>query len=101
MNEGYFETDSEVIFMEELRKEFLDGIPAQIKDMRNFLANGELDEVTRIAHDIKGTAGVFDMEEGSEIALELQVASAEDKLEESAMLIEKLACFLRSKGASI
>ncbi len=101
MNDGYCETDSEVIFMEDLKQEFLEGIPEQIKDMRSFLTEGELDEVTRIAHDIKGTAGVFDMDEGSDIALSLQVASAEDRLEDCVVLVEKLACYMRAKGASI
>lgn len=71
------EKDSDELFMEELKKEFFEKTSKSLKRMLEYFEMNDFDQIRKIAHDIKGTAGVFEMNRGSELGHELQEAADE------------------------
>lgn len=86
----YQETESEILFMAELRREFLEKTCADLPRMEEALVAGDLPGVAVIAHDIKGTAGVFGLHEMSDSGRQLQDAAKEGRGEESRRLVDLL-----------
>lgn len=91
-------TDSDEIFMEELKEEFKESVANYLVELPALFAEGKFDEIARIAHDIKGTSGVFGYDEGTEIAKELQYAARDKKAEETKQLINQLAEYMKASG---
>lgn len=89
------------IFMEDLKKEFMESVSAKLKDMQRLLGEENYAEIARIAHDIKGTAGVFELDEGTEISKKLQCAAQEGKVEETKKLVDELTNYMRQNGVDI
>ncbi|MCI0470532.1 MAG: Hpt domain-containing protein [Candidatus Aminicenantes bacterium] len=89
------------IFMEDLKQEFMDSVATRLKDMRRLLDENNYAEIARIAHDIKGTAGVFGLDEGTELARELQYAAQDGKAAETGTLIAKLTEYMKKNGVDI
>jgi len=85
-------------FMEELKEEFIQKLKDEFPKIPELLERGDFAEIRRIAHDIKGTAGTFGFDEGSEIAKELQYASEDKKYEEIKELMKKLSDYFEEKG---
>ena len=75
----------------------------EIKNCRKPVEAGEENyaEIARIAHDIKGTAGVFELDEGTEISKKLQYVAQEGKVEETKKLVDKLTDYMRQSGVDI
>jgi HPt (histidine-containing phosphotransfer) domain-containing protein len=90
--------DTDQIFMEELKLEFMDTVAATLKEMSQLYQENKFEEIARIAHDIKGTSGIFGLDEGTEIAKLLQYAAQENKAEETKELLEKLTDYMRKNG---
>ena len=89
------------IFMEDLKKEFMESVSAKLKDMQRLLGEENYAEIARIAHDIKGTAGVFELDEGTEISKKLRCAAQEGKVEETKKLVDELTNYMRQNGVDI
>jgi HPt (histidine-containing phosphotransfer) domain-containing protein len=89
------------IFMEDLKKEFIESCTTKLKDMHRFFDEKNYAEIAKIAHDIKGTAGVFGLDEGTEISKKLQYVSQDGKIEETKELIDKLTVYMRQNGVDI
>jgi HPt (histidine-containing phosphotransfer) domain-containing protein len=89
------------IFMEDLKQEFIESVAVKLKDMRRLLDEKNFVEIARIAHDIKGTAGVFGLDEGTELARELQYAAQDEKTAETDALIDKLVEYMKKSGIDI
>jgi len=92
-NNGTKDTDQ--IFMEELKLEFMDTVDANLKEMSQLYQENKFEDIARIAHDIKGTSGIFGLDEGTEIAKLLQYASQDKKAGEIKELLEKLTVYMR------
>jgi HPt (histidine-containing phosphotransfer) domain-containing protein len=90
--------DTDQIFMEELKLEFMDTVAANLKEMSQLYQENKFEEIARIAHDIKGTSGIFGLDEGTEIAKLLQYAAQENKAEETKELLEKLTDYMMKNG---
>lgn len=88
-------TDTDKIFMEELKLEFMESTSMNIVEMTNLFNEGKFAEIARIAHDIKGTSGIFGLDEGSEIAKELQYAAQGNETNRIKELIDHLADYMR------
>jgi HPt (histidine-containing phosphotransfer) domain-containing protein len=88
-------TDSDKIFMEELKEEFKEQVSANLIQMQEFLEENKLDDIARIAHDIKGMAGIFDLDEGTDIARELQYAARDNKVEKTEELLNQLRQYMK------
>lgn len=98
MSDAEIPTDSDQEFMEELKQEFKETIVINLKEMdKLFNANG-FDEIAKIAHDIKGTSGIFGLEEGTEIAKLLQSAAQEHDAEKTKELLEQLNQYMKESG---
>lgn len=90
------------IFMDDLKQEFLEGVPMMLKNIHRLYDEGDYAGVAKIAHNIKGTAGAFDgLDEGSEIADELLYSIKDGKIEEAKKIIDKLTEYMRKHGADI
>jgi HPt (histidine-containing phosphotransfer) domain-containing protein len=90
--------DTDQIFMEELKLEFMDTVAANLKEMSQLYQENKFEEIARIAHDIKGTSGIFGLDEGTEIARLLQYAAQDNNAEETKKLLEKLTDYMRKNG---
>ncbi len=82
-------------FMIELKREFKANVTRNMVELKSFFQEGKFEDVARIAHDIKGTAGLFALEKGGEIAMELQRAAQDKDQEKSKILIETLISYMK------
>jgi len=90
--------DREEDFMNELKREFKTTVSRNMKDMPSLYKEQKFEDIARIAHDIKGTAGLFAMEKGGEIAMRLQRAAEGKESGAVATLIEELISYMREAG---
>jgi HPt (histidine-containing phosphotransfer) domain-containing protein len=90
--------DTDQIFMEELKLEFKETVTVNIKEMSEFYRENKLEEIARIAHDIKGMSGIFGLDEGTEIAKLLQTAAQDEKAEKTKELLDQLTDYMRKNG---
>lgn len=90
--------DTDQIFMEELKLEFMETVDANLKEMSELYQENKFEEIAIIAHDIKGTSGIFGLDEGTEIAELLQSAAQDKKAEKTKKLLKKLTDYMRKNG---
>ncbi len=95
------ELDSEELFMQELKKEFYEKTSKSLKLMPELFEKSDYLEIRKIAHDIKGTAGIFEMEQGSELGRNLQEAADNADRDEVKRLIDELIVYMRAEGVEI
>lgn len=62
---------SDKIFLEKLKTEFFTSVKMNLKKIDDALSSGRFEEIRKIAHDIKGTSGVFGFHEGTGLAADL------------------------------
>ncbi len=89
------------IFMSELKQEFIESVTRNLADLQRLFDVGGFDEIARIAHDIKGTSGIFGLDEGTEIARDLQYAAREKDAEKTKALIDKLAVYIKENSGDV
>ena len=90
--------DTDEIFMDELKQEFKETVATNLKDMSALYRENNHAEIARIAHDIKGTSGIFGLDEGTEIAKNLQYAAQEGKIKKIKELLDQLTEYMRKNG---
>jgi len=90
----------EVEFMIELKREFKTTVSRNMAELKSFLQEEKFEDIARIAHDIKGTAGLFELEKGCEIAKELQRAAQNRENEKTKTLIEEMISYMKEAGIS-
>jgi HPt (histidine-containing phosphotransfer) domain-containing protein len=88
-------TDTDEIFMDELKQEFKETVAVNLQEMFALFQKKNFVEIARIAHDIKGTSGIFGLDEGTEIAKQLQYAAQEEKAEEVEKLLNQLKVYMK------
>jgi HPt (histidine-containing phosphotransfer) domain-containing protein len=91
-------TNEEADFMKELRREFKETIAKNILQFQSLYKEEKFADIARIAHDIKGTAGVFELKKGSEIAAKLQQSAQDKEVEKTKSLIEELIAYMKETG---
>jgi HPt (histidine-containing phosphotransfer) domain-containing protein len=91
-------SDTDQIFMEELKQEFIETTAKNLVDLKQLFKEGNLEEIAKIAHDIKGTSGIFGYDEGTEIARELNIAAKQNNVDKTEDLIDKLADYMKKVG---
>jgi len=87
--------DSEELFMEELKEEFKESVAVNVVKMAECLDSNDLGEIARIAHDIKGTSGLFGFNEGTDIARDLQYAAQNKEVEKTRALYYRLVAYMK------
>jgi HPt (histidine-containing phosphotransfer) domain-containing protein len=87
--------DTDQIFMDELKQEFMVTVAKQLKEMSLLYQENNFTRIKEIAHDIKGTSGIFGLDEGTAIAQKLVQAAKEKKAEETKELLEVLTDYMR------
>ncbi|UCH96638.1 MAG: Hpt domain-containing protein [Candidatus Aminicenantes bacterium] len=88
-------SDTDQIFMKELKQEFKETVAANIIEMSKLYEENQFDKIAFIAHNIKGTAGHFELEEGGKIAGKLVEAARDKKLEKTKKLLDQLTEYMR------
>ncbi len=63
---------SDKLFLKDLKNEFEITVKDSVSKLSDHFGTGNFSELRRIAHDIKGVAGVFGFEKGSDLAASLQ-----------------------------
>ena len=91
-------SDTDQIFMEELKQEFIETTAKNLVDLRQLFKEKNLEEIAKIAHDIKGTSGIFGYDEGTEIARELNIAAKQNSVDKTEELIAKLTDYMKKVG---
>jgi len=76
---------------EELRTMFAEDLAEKIKALQVALTNSNWDSITKISHQIGGTAKSFGYPEISAAAHELERSSRKISLEEAAVLVKKIS----------
>jgi len=87
--------DTDQIFMDELFQEFKETVAKQLKEMPLLYRENNFNRIKEIAHDIKGTSGIFGLDEGTAIAHKLVQAAKDNKAEETKELLEQLTGYMR------
>jgi HPt (histidine-containing phosphotransfer) domain-containing protein len=87
--------DTDQIFMDELFQEFKETVATQLKEMSLLYQENNFTRIKEIAHDIKGTSGIFELDQGSEIADKLVQAAKDKNAEETKELLEELNDYMR------
>jgi HPt (histidine-containing phosphotransfer) domain-containing protein len=90
--------DSEQIFMKKLKQEFMEKVSDNLIDLKRLYEENNLEEVAKIAHDIKGMSGIFGFDEGTKIADELNIAAKKKEVKKSKVLIDKLTTYMKEQG---
>jgi HPt (histidine-containing phosphotransfer) domain-containing protein len=90
--------DTDQIFMDELKQEFMETVAVNLKEMSGLFQENNFEEIAKIAHDIKGTSGIFGLDEGTEIAKHLQYAAQDKNAEKTGILLEQLTDYMRKNG---
>lgn len=93
-------SDTDQLFMEELKKEFIETVAGNLFELDSLFNSNKFDEIAKIAHDIKGTSGIFGLDEGTEIAKDLQYAAQEKNVEKTRQLITQLTEYMKENGVS-
>ncbi len=88
-------SDSDELFMEELKQEFKEAVVNHLNELPLLFQQNKMQEIAKIAHDIKGTAGVFGYDEGTDIAKDLQYSAQENDRTKTEALIAKLAQYMK------
>jgi HPt (histidine-containing phosphotransfer) domain-containing protein len=91
-------TNEDADFMEELKMEFKAAMAKNIVEFHALYKEAKFADIARIAHDIKGTAAVFYLKKGSEIAAELQRSAQDKDVEKIKALIEELTAYMEESG---
>jgi HPt (histidine-containing phosphotransfer) domain-containing protein len=91
-------TDSDQIFMDGLKQEFMETVSQNLIDLKRLYEENNLEEIAKIAHDIKGTAGIFGLDEGTEIASELNIAARNKEIKKTKMYIDKLTAYMKEQN---
>ena len=80
---------SDKIFLENLKTEFIITVKDNVSKLTEFFESGNYSELRRVAHDIKGVAGIFGFNRGTELAADLQkLAGKGDKIKIRNLLTE-------------
>jgi HPt (histidine-containing phosphotransfer) domain-containing protein len=98
VNGGRKMTDTDEIFMDELKQEFKETVAANLQEMSASFREKNFAEIARVAHDIKGTSGIFGLDEGTEIAKQLQYAAQDKKAEAVEALLNQLTVYMKENG---
>ena len=83
------EEKSVIIFLDNLKTEFKITVKDNVSKLTEFFESGNYSELRRVAHDIKGVAGIFGFNRGTELAADLQkLADNGDKIKIRNLLTE-------------
>jgi HPt (histidine-containing phosphotransfer) domain-containing protein len=85
-------------FMNELKREFKATVAKTMLDFKSLYKEEKFDDIAKIAHDIKGTAGLFELKKGADIAMALQQAAQNKEIEKTKILIEELIAYMKEAG---
>lgn len=89
------ENDENGAFMKELREKFILTVNQNLSNIESLLNDNKFEEIATIAHDLKGTSGLFGLDEGAVIAKQLQESAQKEDVEETKIWIDKLINYMQ------
>ena len=88
-------TDDDEVFMEELKQQFRENVAENSTKLESLLKENKFADIATIAHDIKGTAGLFGFDEGADIAKKLQLAAQNEDVDQTRALMGELTGYMK------
>ncbi len=76
----------------------METVSQNLIDLKRLYEENNLEEIAKIAHDIKGTAGIFGLDEGTEIASELNIAARNKEIKKTKAFIDKLTAYMKEQN---
>jgi HPt (histidine-containing phosphotransfer) domain-containing protein len=92
------ENEENRAFMEELKEKFILTVNQNLSDIESLLNENKFKEIATIAHDLKGTSGLFGLDEGAVIAKQLQESAQKEDVEETKTWIDKLISYMQENN---
>ncbi|MFQ5649594.1 MAG: Hpt domain-containing protein [bacterium] len=86
---AYVDTD-----LEELIPDYLDNRRSDVIQIRDLLQQGDLDEIQRLGHSMKGSGGGYGFHEITEIGKNIEEAAVAGNVSRIAEMIEYLSGYL-------
>jgi HPt (histidine-containing phosphotransfer) domain-containing protein len=87
--------DDDDVFMEELKQQFRENVAENLTKLESLLKENKFPDIATIAHDIKGTAGLFGFDEGADIAKKLQLAAQDGDTDQTRTLMGDLTEYMK------
>jgi two-component system, sensor histidine kinase and response regulator len=78
-------------FLVEMSQEFTAGLPDRLVELRTALAAGNANDLSRLAHNLKGVSANFNADPLSKLAAELEVLGRQDDLDAAPELLDQIA----------
>ena len=78
-------------FFQEMSDEFKSSLPARIDEIKAAMQAGDTNQLSRLAHNLKGVSLNFSAEPLANIAARLEICGTDENLTEVASLMEQLA----------
>ncbi len=75
---------------DKLAAKFMEDVPLKMDDLGQRIAEGDMDDVLRLAHGIKNSAGMIQANSMAEVALDMEMAVRENRLTEIPELFDNL-----------
>ena len=92
---------SDKIFLKKLENEFKESVKGYIEKLREYHLDGKYLEMCKIAHDIKGIAGVFGFDRGTELASDFLTYSDSGDKDKINEIYSKLVLYLEKNVLEI
>jgi CheY-like chemotaxis protein len=82
-------------FLQEMSEEFKNGFPTRLNDLKAAIQDGDINRLSRLAHNLKGSALNFSAEPIASIAARLELCGTHENIHEAPSLVDQLALEVR------
>jgi two-component system, sensor histidine kinase and response regulator len=90
VSDALYHFDGDRTFMLEMFAQFLDGVPDRLAEMRTALGTNNANQLSRVAHNIKGTCLNFGTQPLAVLAARLEELGKQETIQDAGILIEQL-----------
>jgi PAS domain S-box-containing protein len=77
-------------FMMEMCQDFKDHLPLRLEELKSTLQNGDINNISRAAHNLKGMSMNFNAGPLTELALKLETCGKQEDLTDAPVLVEQI-----------
>ncbi len=77
-------------FLMEMSQEFTAGLPARMLELNNAIQAGNTNDLSRLAHNLKGVSANFSADPLTRLSAELEISGRQDDLKTAPALVAQL-----------
>jgi PAS domain S-box-containing protein len=89
-DQALYQADGHEDLMTEIVKIFNQNLPNTLSELKHSTQNGDLDELRKQAHSLKGSSGIVGAKKINKISLKLEESAKNKNIEEARKLVEEL-----------